>query len=47
MKLLGSQWVEEDRKGLINGSEERAAMELLKNLGGVSGSDASKIDFNY
>jgi hypothetical protein len=47
MKLLGSQWAEEDRKGLIKGSEERAATELLKNLGGVSGNDASKIDFNY
>jgi hypothetical protein len=47
MKLLGSQWVEEDRKGLIKGSEERAATELLKNLGGVSGNDASKINFNY
>jgi hypothetical protein len=35
MKLLGPKWVEEDRKGLIKGTEERAATELLKNLGGV------------
>ncbi|PMD58306.1 uncharacterized protein K444DRAFT_442723 [Hyaloscypha bicolor E] len=36
MKLLGSQWAEEDRKGLIKGSEERAATGLLKNLGGLA-----------
>lgn len=45
MKLLGPTWVEEDRKGLIKGSEERAAMELLKSLGGVSQFDAPTIIF--
>jgi hypothetical protein len=36
MRLLGPEWVEDDRKGLIKGTEERAATELLKYLGGVS-----------
>jgi hypothetical protein len=35
MKLLGPDWVEDDRKGLIKVSEQRAAEELLKSLGGV------------
>jgi hypothetical protein len=33
MKLLG---VEKDKEGLIKGTEERAAIELLRYLGGVS-----------
>ncbi len=36
MNLLGPEWVEQDRKGLIKGSEEKAAIDMLKNLGGVS-----------
>lgn len=36
MKLLGPVWQDLDRKGLIKGTEERAAQELLKSLGGVS-----------
>jgi hypothetical protein len=39
MKLLGPEWVEQDRKGLIKGTEERAAIEMLKSLGGVSAFD--------
>ncbi len=39
MNLLGPEWVEQDRKGLIRGSEEKAAIEMLKHLGGVSVSD--------
>ncbi len=35
MKLLGPEWVEDDRKGLIKVSEYRAAEELLRALGGV------------
>ena len=35
IKLLGPDWVEDDRKGLIKVSEQRAAEELLKSLGGV------------
>lgn len=35
MKLLGPEWEELDRKGLIKGSEESAAKELLRSLGGV------------
>jgi hypothetical protein len=35
MKLLGPEWVEDDRKGLIKVSEYRAAGELLHALGGV------------
>jgi len=46
MKLLGQQWVEDDRKGLIKQSEERAATELLKNLGGVSDSTVPKSRFS-
>jgi hypothetical protein len=36
MKLLGPDWVENDRQGLIKVTEERAAIKLLKSLGGVS-----------
>jgi hypothetical protein len=36
MKLLGPEWQDLDRKGLIKVSEEAAAKELLKSLGGVS-----------
>jgi hypothetical protein len=36
MKLLGPEWVEQDKEGLIKGTEERAAVELLRYLGGVS-----------
>lgn len=36
MKLLGPDWVDLDRKGLLIVSEDRAAKELLKQLGGVS-----------
>jgi hypothetical protein len=35
MKLLGEDWVDMDRRGLIKASEEFAAKELLKDLGGV------------
>jgi hypothetical protein len=35
MKLLGPDWVDNDRKGLIKASEQRAAEELLKSLNGV------------
>jgi hypothetical protein len=41
MKLLGPTWQDLDRKGLIKVSEETAARELLKSLGGVSSSLAS------
>jgi hypothetical protein len=47
MKLLGPDWGEQDRKGLIKGSEERAATEFLKSLGGVREVDASTYRFNY
>jgi hypothetical protein len=36
MKILGPEWQDLDRKGLIKVSEERAAKELLNSLGGVS-----------
>jgi hypothetical protein len=36
MQLLGPEWQDLDRRGLIQGTEESAAKELLKNLGGVS-----------
>jgi hypothetical protein len=36
MNLLGPEWVEQDRKGLIKGSEEKAATDMLRHLGGVS-----------
>jgi hypothetical protein len=36
MKLLGPNWEDLDRKGLIKTSEMSAAKELLKDLGGVS-----------
>jgi hypothetical protein len=36
MKLLGLEWVEKDENGLLKGTEERAAKEFLKSLGGVS-----------
>jgi uncharacterized membrane protein YheB (UPF0754 family) len=36
MKLLGPEWQDLDRRGLIQGTEESAAKELLRNLGGVS-----------
>ena len=35
MKLLGPDWVDYDRKGLIKVSEARAAENLLQSLGGV------------
>jgi hypothetical protein len=37
MKLLGSDWQDLDRRGIIKVSEERAAKGLLKSIGGVSG----------
>jgi hypothetical protein len=37
MKLLGSEWQDLDRKGIIKVSEEQAAKGLLKSIGGVSG----------
>jgi hypothetical protein len=36
MKLLGEEWQELDRRGLIVVSERNAAKELLTSLGGVS-----------
>jgi len=36
MKLLGPDWQDLDRKGLIKASEEMAAKELTRELGGVS-----------
>jgi hypothetical protein len=36
MKLLGSEWQDLDRRGLIKVSEEQAAKALLKSIGGVS-----------
>ncbi|PVH79051.1 TPR-like protein [Cadophora sp. DSE1049] len=36
MKLLGPDWQDLDRKGLIQGSEEAAAKEMLKSLGGLA-----------
>ena len=35
MKLLGADWQDLDRKGLIKVSEEQAAKALIKSLGGV------------
>lgn len=35
MKLLGPEWEEQDNKGQIKGREERAAIELLRYLGGL------------
>lgn len=35
MKLLGPDWQDMDRKGLIKTSEETAAKALIKELGGV------------
>jgi hypothetical protein len=35
MKMLGPEWQDKDRHGLIKYSEEQAAHELLKDLGGV------------
>jgi hypothetical protein len=43
MKLLGPEWVEQDRKGLIKGSEEKAATDMLRHLGGVSPLDVLAI----
>jgi hypothetical protein len=37
MKLLGKDWQDLDRRGLIKVSEERAAKDLLRSIGGVSG----------
>jgi hypothetical protein len=37
VKLLGSEWQDLDRKGLIKVSEDQAAKGLLKSIGGVSG----------
>lgn len=45
MKLLGPDWVEQDRKGVIKESERMAAMELLKPLGGVGGFHALNYSF--
>jgi hypothetical protein len=36
MKLLGSDWQDLDKRGLIKVSEEQAAKGLLKDIGGVS-----------
>jgi hypothetical protein len=36
IRLLGPDWQERDKIGLIQPSEDRAARELLGNLGGVS-----------
>lgn len=36
MKLLGSDWADKDRNGLLKGIEEKAAKEFLRSLGGVS-----------
>jgi hypothetical protein len=36
MKLLGPDWEDLDRQGLIKTSEMSAAKELLRDLGGVS-----------
>jgi hypothetical protein len=46
MKRLGPEWVEQDQKGLIKGTEEKAATELLKDLGGVSDSGQFKFPFD-
>ena len=46
MKLLGPDWVERDQKGLIKGTEERAATDLLKYLSGVSDFEPSKCKAN-
>jgi hypothetical protein len=36
IKLLGSDWQDLDRKGLIKPAEEQAAKGLLSDIGGVS-----------
>jgi hypothetical protein len=36
MKLLGPDWADKDRNGLLKGIEEKAAKEFLRSLGGVS-----------
>ena len=36
MQLLGPDWQDLDRKGLITTAEETAAKKFLDNLGGVS-----------
>lgn len=36
IKLLGEEWQDLDRQGLIKVSEEQAAKALLRNIGGVS-----------
>lgn len=36
MKFLGPDMMDQDRRGLITGTEERAARDLLHHLGGVS-----------
>lgn len=36
IKLLGNDWQDLDRRGLIKVSEEQAAKGLLRNIGGVS-----------
>jgi len=36
MMLLGKDWQDLDRRGLIKVSEERAAKDLLRSIGGVS-----------
>jgi hypothetical protein len=43
MKLLGPEWQDLDRKGLIKVSEEAAARQLLKMLGGVSNVEVRSI----
>jgi hypothetical protein len=36
IKLLGKEWQDLDRKGLIKVSEEQAAKKFLERIGGVS-----------
>jgi hypothetical protein len=36
MQLLGPEWIDLDRKGLIKTAEETAAKKFFKSLGGVS-----------
>lgn len=43
MQLLGPDWQDMDKKGLIKGTEEAAAKYLLKDLGGVRAKDLTDI----
>lgn len=43
MQLLGPDWQDMDKKGLIKGTEEAAAKNLLKDLGGVCSKDLTVI----